>query len=315
VFIISWRNPTGADRDVGLEDYLDSIAEALGAVRTIVPDARVHLAGYCLGGTMASIVAARDATAAQPALRSLTLFAAELDFEEPGELSLFVDESQIAYLEDLMSEQGYLDGKQLAGAFTMLNSRDLIWSKRTRNYLMGERDQPSDLMAWNADATRLPARMHGEYLRGFYLDNDLAEGRLRWRGKPIALRDIAVPLFVVATEWDHISPWRSVYKTHLLVGGEITFLLTGGGHNVGIVSEPGKPGRHFRIAAREPRAQYRSPEEWVNMARRTEGSWWPAWQGWLAARSGAPGRAPAMGAAGRGLPPLGDAPGSYVLMT
>jgi polyhydroxyalkanoate synthase len=313
VFMVSWRNPVGADRDVGIEDYLDAITDALGAARTIASGARVHLAGYCIGGTMASIVAAQDAKAAEPALASLTLFAAQLDYEEPGELSLFVDESQIAYLEDLMSEQGYLDGKQLAGAFTMLNSRDLVWSKRTRNYLLGERDAPSDLMAWNADATRLPARMHGEFLRGFYLDNDLAEGRFRWHDRPIALRDIAVPLFVVGTEWDHISPWRSVYKTNLLAGNEITFVLTSGGHNVGIVSEPGRPARHYRLAVHAARAPYRDPDEWADTTEKREGSWWPAWQSWLAARSGAPAAAPPMGAPGHGLPPLIDAPGNYVI--
>ena len=315
VFIISWRNPVGADRDTGLEDYLDAIADALRAARTVTSQAKVHVAGYCIGGTMAAIVAARDAKEAEPSLASLTLFAAQLDYEEPGELSLFVDESQIAYLEDLMSEQGYLDGKQLAGAFTMLNSRDLIWSKRTRNYLLGEPDVPSDLMAWNADATRLPARMHGEFLRGFYLNNDLAEGRFHWRGMPIALRDIKVPVFVVATEWDHISPWHSVYKAHLLVGTEITFVLTSGGHNVGIVSEPGKPARHYRMAVRTGRESYRDPDEWADSTARRDGSWWPAWQGWLAARSGAPAPAPAMGGPGHGLPVLCDAPGHYVLMT
>jgi len=314
VFIVSWRNPGAADRDLGLEDYLDAIEQALDAVGEIVPGRRAHLAGYCLGGTMAAITAARDAAREQPRLASLTLFAAELDFEEPGELSLFVDDSQISMLEDLMQEQGYLDGKQLAGAFMMLNSRDLLWSKRTRNYLLGERDAPSDLMAWNADATRLPARMHSQLLRGLYLGNDLAEGRFEAGGQPVALRDIRVPVFAVGTEWDHISPWRSVYKVNLLTDAEVTFALTSGGHNVGIVSEPGRPARHFRCATRAERAPYVGPDEWRGRTPAREGSWWPAWQAWLAARSGAPEPAPQAGAPERGLPPLGEAPGRYVLM-
>jgi polyhydroxyalkanoate synthase len=312
--MISWRNPGAADRDLGLEDYLHAIRESIEAAGRIVPDAKVHLAGYCIGGTMASIKAALAGKSGEPALASLTLFAAEVDFEEPGELSLFVDESQIAMLEDLMSDQGFLDGKQLAGAFMMLNSRDLLWSKRTRNYLLGERDLPSDLMAWNADSTRLPARMHGEFLRGFYLNNDLAEGRFRVYGKEIALRDIAVPVFAVATEWDHISPWRSVYKINLLVDAPITFLLTNGGHNAGIVSEPGRSDRHYRLATREAHAPYVGPDDWFESTGRREGSWWPAWQAWLAERSGAPAAPPRMGNPERGLPPLEEAPGRYVSM-
>ena len=312
VFMISWRNPVATDRDLGLQDYLDAIREALQAVEAIATGAKVHLAGYCIGGTMAAITAARAAKDGKPALASLTMLAAELDYEAPGELSLFVDESQIAMLEDLMQDQGFLDGRQLAGAFMMLNSRDLLWSKRTRNYLLGERDAPSDLMAWNADATRLPARMHAEFLRGFYLNNDLAEGRFRVHGETVALRDISVPVFAVATEWDHISPWRSVYKAHLLLDTQVTFLLTNGGHNAGIISEPGRTDRHFRTATRERNAPYVAPETWRELAAPGDGSWWPAWQAWLAERSGAPGAPPPMGNPERGLAPLDDAPGRYV---
>jgi len=304
VFMISWRNPGAADRGLGLQDYLDAIREALEAVEAIVPQAKVHLAGYCIGGTMAAITAARAAKDGKPALASLTILAAELDYEEPGELSLFVDESQIAMLEDLMEDQGFLDGKQLAGAFMMLNSRDLLWSRRTRNYLLGERDAPSDLMAWNADATRLPARMHAEFLRGFYLNNDLAEGRFRVHGETVVLRDIPVPVFAVATEWDHISPWRSVYKAHLLLDTQVTFLLTNGGHNAGIVSEPGRADRQFRAATRARHAPYVAPDDWFDATPKTEGSWWPAWQAWLAADGQS--RARPGAARGRARPLCGD---------
>ena len=160
---------------------------------------------------------------------------------------LFINESQLAFLEDMMWEQGFLDGKQMAGAFQILRSNDLIWSRTLREYLMGERGQMIDLMAWNADTTRMPYRMHSEYLRHLYLNNDLAEGRCLVDGKPVALTDIGVPIFVVGTSRDHVAPWRSVYKFHLLTDTEITFLLTTGGHNAGIVSEPGRKNRSYQV--------------------------------------------------------------------
>ena len=162
-------------------------------------------------------------------LASITLLAAQTDFQEPGELSLFIDESQVTLLEDMMWDQGYLSSDQMAGAFRLLNSQDLIWSRLVRNYLLGRRIEMTDLMAWNADATRMPFRMHSEYLRAILLNNDLAEGRFPVRGKPVALADVRVPLFVVATTTDHISPWSSVFKIHLLADTELTFVLTKGG--------------------------------------------------------------------------------------
>lgn len=314
VFMISWKNPDAGDRDLGMADYLQSgIMAALDCVGRILPGRRIHGAGYCLGGTLFSIAAAAMARDGDARLKSLTLLAAETDFEEPGELSLFIEESQVAYLEDIMWDQGYLDGKQMAGAFTLLNSKDLVWSRMVRDYLMGQRRPLNDLMAWNADATRLPYRMHSEYLRRFYLDNDLAEGRYEVGDKQVALSDIRVPLFVVATERDHVSPWHSVYKIHLLTDTGVTFVLTNGGHNAGIVNEPGHPGRHYRLAARGDRDQYISPDAWRETIPRREGSWWPAWQRWLAQRSGRRAPPPAMGARRKGYPPLCDAPGTYVL--
>jgi polyhydroxyalkanoate synthase len=175
-------------------------------------------------------------------LKTVTLLAAQADFGEAGELTLFINESQVHFLEDLMRSQGYLDSKQMAGAFQLLRSNDLVWSRIVHRYLMGQRTPGSDLMAWNADATRMPYRMHSEYLRQLFLDNDLSEGRFIVEGRPIALSDIRVPIFVVATERDHVAPWRSVFKIHLLADTEITFLLTTGGHNAGIVSNPAASG-------------------------------------------------------------------------
>jgi len=315
VFMISWKNPDATDRDLGMHDYLrQGVFAALDAVSAIVPKRGIHGVGYCLGGTLLAIAAATLARDGARSLRSLTLLASEVDFEEPGELSLFIDESQVTYLEDLMWDQGYLDGKQMAGAFTLLNSKDLVWSRMVHDYLMGQRRPLTDLMAWNADATRLPYRMHTEYLRDFYLKNELAEGRYEVNGKPVALGDIDVPLFAVGTVRDHVSPWRSVYRIHLLTDTEVTFLLTTGGHNAGVVSEPGHRNRTYQVATREKGAKYVDPETWQATTPHVEGSWWPEWQRWLAARSTGRVRPPAMGAPGRGYAPLADAPGQYVLV-
>ena len=312
VFMISWKNPAPDDRDLSMDDYRQlGVGAALDAVAAIVPDRRVHAAGYCIGGTLLAIAAAALARDGDTRLRSLTLFAAQTDFTEAGELKLFINESQLAFLEDVMWEQGFLDSRQMAGTFQLLRSNDLIWSRMVRTYLLGEREPMTDLNAWNADATRLPYRQHAEYLRRLFLDNDLAEGRFPAAGKPVALGDIRVPIFAVGTETDHVSPWRSVYKLHLLTEAEITFLLTSGGHNVGIVSEPGHPNRHYRVGTKLPENPYVDPDRWMALARAKEGSWWPEWVSWLEALSGEPTAPPAMGAPG--YEPLCDAPGRYVL--
>jgi polyhydroxyalkanoate synthase len=312
VFMISWKNPTEQDRDLSLEDYREiGVMAALDAIGSIMPGRKVHATGYCIGGTLLSIAAATMARDLDDRLQSVTLLAAQTDFTEAGELMLFINESELAFLEDLMWEQGFLDTKQMAGAFQLLRSNDLVWSRMVRHYLMGEREPMSDLMAWNADATRMPYRMHSEYLRKLFLGNDLAEGRYRSDGRAVALPDIAVPIFAVGTLNDHVAPWRSVYKIHLLTDTDVTFVLTSGGHNAGIVSEPGHPHRHYQALTRTDGERYLDRHSWEEQAPRKEGSWWPEWTAWLAERSGAPLAPPPMGSAA--CPPLADAPGSYVL--
>ena len=316
VFIISWRNPGPAERDLSMADYRRlGVEDALDAVGRLVPDRRVHAAGYCLGGTLLAIAAAAMARDGDARLATMTLLASQVDFEEAGELGLFIDESEVALLEDMMAEQGFLDPDQMSGAFQLLRSSDLIWSRRVAEYLLGKRRPMTDLMAWNADGTRMPYRMHSEYLRRLYLHNDLAAGRYQVDGRPVALRDIRIPLFAVGTVKDHVAPWRSVYKLNLLTDSGVTFLLASGGHNAGIVSEPGPDGRSYQVATREHESAYVDPETWTQQTPRREGSWWPEWQRWIERNSGPRVASPALGNVAAGYPVLDDAPGRYVQQT
>lgn len=310
VFAISWRNPRAEARDIGLDDYLErGLLQALAAAARLCGSKRVHAAGYCLGGTLLAACAA--ALAREPRadlqLQTMTLLAAQTDFEDPGELGLFMGSSTAAFLDGLMWQQGYLDGRQLAGVFQLLNARDLVWSRLVRDYLLGRTLRVTDMMAWNADTTRLPYRLHSETLRWLYRRNDLAEGRYCWHGAPLSLSDVHTPAFVVATERDHISPWRSVYKLHRLCSQDLSFVLASGGHNMGIIAPPGQPHAQYRIGRRKSGQPYLSPQAWEAQNSVMTGSWWPAWQKWLAGHSSA--RVPAQPLA----PALGQAPGSYVL--
>jgi polyhydroxyalkanoate synthase len=319
VFMVSWKNPTEGDRDLDMDDYLDlGPLKALEVIRTIVPGApKVHAVGYCLGGTLLSIAAARLARECNECIKTVTLLAAQTDFTEAGELMLFINDSQVAWLEDMMWDQGYLDTRQMAGAFQMLRSNDLIWSTMVRRYLLGERAPMSDLMAWNADATRLPQKMHSEYLRRLFLDNDLAEGRYKASGEPVSLADIKVPIFAVSTTRDHIAPWKSAYKVTWLTESEVTFVLTSGGHNVGIVNPPSEaiPGadhRGYRIGTIGHGDWHLDAEAWFARATPHDGSWWPAWAKWIEAWSGDRVSPPPLGSPEHGYPPIADAPGEYV---
>ncbi len=313
VFVISWRNPGAEDRDLGMQDYLDQGPRmALDAIGAITGAERAHAAGYCLGGTLLSIQAAAMARAGDTRLASMTLLAAQVDFSEAGELALFVSEAQVALLEDLMWHQGYLTGDQMAGAFTMLRSNDLVWSRMIHEKLMGEQSEPNDMMTWNADSTRMPYRMHSEYLRGLFLENRLSHGKYRIDGQALSLTDLDLPIFAVGTETDHVAPWKSVYKIHHLTDADVTFALTSGGHNAGIISEPGHRHRHYRIATHPHSERYQDPEAWVAAVAPQEGSWWEGWAEWLAARSGERVAPPPMGRPEAGYEAICDAPGSYV---
>lgn len=309
VFIVSWRNPTQEDRNLGLADYyrLGAMA-AIDAVSKARPNAKIHLMGYCLGGTLAMITAAAMAKNHDARLKSLTLLAAQGDFTEAGELLLFITKSEVSFLKSMMWDQGYLDTKQMSGTFQMLRSYDLIWSKMVQDYMHGTQRGMIALLAWNADATRMPYKMHSEYLEQLFLNNDFAEGRFTMEGKHIVAENIHLPAFVVSTEKDHVAPWKSVYKTHLLINSDITFVLTNGGHNAGIVSEPGHEGRSYRIRERKKDSTYLDPATWLEEAATETGSWWTAWHKWLTEHSSTQLIKPPK--LDKKLP---DAPGEYVL--
>ncbi|CAN7233738.1 alpha/beta fold hydrolase [Bosea sp. LjRoot9] len=312
VFMISWKNPDESDRELGMDDYRTlGVLPALAATLEASGARKAHAVGYCIGGTLLALTAAAMARDLDERLQTLTFLAAQTDFREAGELSLFVDESELAILDDMMAERGVLEASRMAGTFHLLRSNDLIWSRMIRNYLLGQREPLGDIAAWSTDATRMPAAMHSEYLRKLYLNNDLAEGRFVIDGQPVSLHDIRRPIFAVGTEWDHVAPWRSVFKLHNLTESEVTFALTNGGHNQGIVSPPGRADRHVRIATAKPRERHLDPDRWLQSAAYHEGSWWPHWFEWLEQHSGARTRPPARDDRS-GSHALGAAPGPFV---
>jgi len=315
VFMISWKNPVAGDRDFDMDGYLRlGLRAALDSISAIVPERKVHTVGYCIGGTLLAIGAAALAREDDTRIGSITLLAAQTDFSEPGELALFINPTQLAMLEAQMYQEGVLDSKQMGGAFQMLRPRDLIWQPLINVYLKGQREPMIDLMAWNADGTRMPWKMHTEYLYRLYLDNELSSGRFPVEGTPVRLSDIRVPMFVVGTETDHVAPWKSVYKVGNLVrSDDYTFLLTSGGHNAGIVSGPVHPKRRHRIRSRNLHEPHISPDHWLEETPAQTGSWWPVWEQWLTSHSSASRvTPPTAGATAGGYPVLEDAPGQYV---
>lgn len=315
VFCISWINPGREYRETSLEDYVKlGVMKALDAVEEISGSQRIHAAGYCLGGTLLAMAAAAMARDGDGRLKTQTMLAAQVDFTEPGELGLFIDESQLSFIEDVMWQRGYLEGWRMAGAFQMLRSQDLVWSRVVREYLLGQRKPLNDLMAWNADTTRMPYRMHTEYLRRLYLNNDLARGRFKIDGRDVHLEDIRVPVFAVGTETDHVAPWKSVFQLLQLYDTDADFVLTSGGHNAGIVSEPGHPRRTYRTLSYRMGGPHPDPGEWEKQAPACDGSWWPVWCDWLKRNSSGTVAARKPGSPERGYPPLCDAPGTYVKM-
>jgi polyhydroxyalkanoate synthase len=315
VYMVSWLNPGPEHRNLGMEDYRrHGTLAAIDVVAELQPGLKIHAAGYCLGGILLTITAAAMAREGDERLASVTLFTTMTDFTEVGEINVFMDASEVTLLEDMMWQKGYLDHKQVSGGFQLLKSADLIWSKMVREYYLGHREPMFDLMAWNADGTRMPYRQHSELLRRLYVDNELFQGKYMVEGRAISISDIHCPIFAVAAVADHVAPWHSVYKLHLQSDAtELTFVLTSGGHNVGIVNEPGHPHRSYQLSVCHEGDRCIDPETWKEKTPTTEGSWWPAWQQWLEAHSSGSEAPPPMGAPEKGYAPLCDSPGTYVL--
>lgn len=308
VFVVSWVNPDASLAHKTFEDYmLEGPLAALEAVRQATGEKRVNALGYCIGGTLLACALAHMAAAGDRRIASATFLTTLVDFEEVGEIGVFIDERQVAAIERAMAKQGYFEGAQMAGAFSALRANDLVWSFVVDNYLLGKEPPPFDILYWNSDSTRLPAAMHSEYLRRFYLENALsAPGALTLGGTRLDLARIRIPAYVLAAREDHIAPWASAYKATGLLGGPAVFTLARSGHVAGVVNPPARKRYGFWANDETPADAC----AWLAGAEEREGSWWPHWQAWLAARSGAMVAAREPGASG--LDALEDAPGSYV---
>ena len=309
VFVISWVNPDGRYAGKTFENYLfDGPLAGLDAIGQATGENEVNIIGYCLGGTLLGATLAWMAQKNDWRAASATFFASLLDFSIPGELGVFIDEAQVENLERRMQERGYLEGSEMAATFNMLRANDLVWSFVVNNYLLGKDPFPFDLLYWNSDSTRMPAKMHSFYLREMYLANRLrVPGGITLGGVPIDLGKIAIPAYFVSTLEDHIAPWKSTYKGARLLCGPTRFVLGGSGHIAGIVNPPAAKKYGYWTGSELPE----SADEWQAGASRSEGSWWIDWQAWIAGLNGpdrAPARVPGTGA----LQALEDAPGSYV---
>lgn len=310
VFVISWINPDASLAHKGFDDYLQEGAlAAIDAVREISGEKEILAAGYCIGGTLLACTLAWLAAKRQKRVRAASFFTTLLDFGEIGELGVFIDEQQIGAIEQHMQKKGYLEGREMAQVFNLLRDNDLIWSFYVNNYLLGKAPLPFDLLYWNSDSTRMPATMHGFYLRNMYLENRLRQpGGMMLAGVAIDLGAIKTPAYFISTREDHIAPWRATYAGARLLGGPVRFVLGGSGHIAGIVNPPSahKYGYHTASELAD------SAESWLARSEAHDGSWWLDWQPWLAAHHGEPVLARQPGTAG--LPILADAPGSYVKM-
>ncbi len=310
VFCISWVNPDEKLAAKTFEDYMvEGPLAALDAIERATGEREANVIGYCLGGTLLACTLAYMAAQKDERFKSATYFASMVDFQEAGELSVFIDEAQLAALEEEMNRRGYLDGEEMAATFNMLRANDLIWSFVVNNYLLGKDPFPFDLLYWNSDSTRMPAAMHSFYLRKMYHENKLVEpGGIVLKETPIDLRRIKTPTFILSTREDHIAPWRSTYAATRLYSGPVRFVLAASGHVAGIVNPPSAGKYCYWTSSRTPK----DPDRWLAAATQHPGSWWPEWRRWLKRYDD--GRVPAREPGSGELPPIEDAPGSYVRM-
>ena len=315
VFMVSWVNPDEHLAQKGFDAYMtEGVYAALDAVELATGESEVNAIGYCLGGTLLATTLAQMAAKGIDRIKTATFFVTMTDFEEAGELGVFIDEEQLKALEEKMAKRGFLDGSEMASTFNMLRANDLIWSFVVNNYLLGQEPFPFDLLYWNDDSTRMPAKMHSFYLRRMYQANDLVKpaddpGAITLLGEKIDLRNIKLPAYFISTREDHIAPWKSTYRGTQVLGGPVRFVLAASGHIAGVVNPPDSGKYSHWINDTLPP----TPDEWFASATELAGSWWPDWQRWVSAQ--APEKVAAR-VPGKGkLKALEDAPGSYVAVT
>jgi polyhydroxyalkanoate synthase len=307
VFVVSWVNPDSELAEKSFDDYMsEGPLAALDTIEKATGEKSVNVIGYCLGGTLMASTLAYMAAKGDKRVLSATFFTTMVDFEEAGELSVFIDEEQLAALEEKMHQRGYLDGADMATTFNMLRANDLIWSFVVNNYLMGKEPFPFDLLYWNSDSTRMPAAMHSFYLRQMYQENRLSRGKIKLLGSKIDLTKINVPVFILSTREDHIAPWKSTYIATQLYSGPTTFCLAASGHIAGVVNPPAAGKYCHWTNDKLPH----KPDQWLETATQHAGSWWPLWDSWAKSHAGeqVPARKPGDGK----LAVIEAAPGSYV---
>jgi polyhydroxyalkanoate synthase len=306
VFVISWVNPDETLADKGFEDYMKlGPYAALEVMEKATGEKAFNVIGYCLGGTLLACTLAHMAAKRDTRIKTATFLTTMVDFAEAGELGVFIDEEQLQSLEEKMNRRGYLEGREMATTFNMLRANDLIWSFVVSNYLLGQDPFPFDLLYWNDDSTRMPARMHSFYLRRMYQQNDLVKpGAIELDGVALDLRKIKLPTYILSTREDHIAPWKSTYRATQIYGGKIRFVLAASGHIAGVVNPP-ESGKYSHWVNEELPPD---PDAWFKGATELAGSWWPDWHRWITAqdKTQVPARQPENG--------LADAPGTYVMV-
>jgi polyhydroxyalkanoate synthase len=312
VFVVSWVNPDERLAQKGFEDYmLEGSLATLDAVEKATGERKVNFIGYCLGGTLLGATLAYLAKKDPDRVGCATFFVSLLDFSQPGELGVFIDEEQVTNLEKKMNERGYLEGSEMASTFNLLRANDLVWSFVVNNYLLGKDPFPFDLLYWNSDSTRMPARMHSFYLRNMYLKNLLGvPGGIELAGVPIDLSRVKLPAYFISTVEDHIAPWKTTYRGARYLGGPVRFTLGGSGHIAGIVNPPGARKYHYWTNDK----LLPTPEEWFETATQKPGSWWTDWQAWMDEQNAGEDKVPARKPGDGKLEVLEDAPGSYASM-
>lgn len=308
VFVVSWVNPDERLKHKTFEDYMtEGALAATHAVMRETGESKINVLGYCVGGTLLATTLAYLAARGEDLYKSATFLAAQADFGKAGDLLVFIDDTQLKALEEMMAERGYLDGSRMATVFNLLRPKDLIWPYIVNNYLLGKKPFPFDLLYWNQDSTRMPAANHRFYLREFYHENKLAKGQMKIAGTRLDLKKVKLPIYELATREDHIAPAKSVFIGSKLFGGPVEFVLAGSGHIAGVINPPDPKRVKYQHWTSSKPAE--TLEEWIAKAKENPGSWWPHWSKWLAKHSGAriPARQP-----GAVLGVIEDAPGSYV---